>query len=198
MTGPSTEALLQRQARLQAEAADVLDDLDLIGVLEAAGAPHQVGSVAHGLMIWRDIDVTVVCDRLDVPSVMQIGSHLAGHQRVRSIQFRNDTGDWNTHSDAYPDGLYLGVEYVGEHRWELDLWFVDEPDRQPDLEHVAWIAERMTHEHRATILTIKHAWHRRAEYGETVSSYDVYAAVLDGGIGSLEGFDALIEQRRTR
>jgi hypothetical protein len=60
-------------------------------------------------MVWRDLDVIVVCPRLDVDAVVQVGSRFALHPRIREVVFRNDTGVWNTNTNpTYPDGLYLG------------------------------------------------------------------------------------------
>ena len=51
---------------LVAAAAAVRADLALDDVLGALGEPHLVGSAALGLMVWPDLDITVVCDALDV------------------------------------------------------------------------------------------------------------------------------------
>ena len=56
-----SDELFERQLRLQSEAATVLADLRLLDVLRVAGEPKLVGSLATGLMVWRDIDITVAC-----------------------------------------------------------------------------------------------------------------------------------------
>ncbi len=56
----SAEALLRRQDALQAEAARVVDELKLLELLGRVGAAEQHGSSVSGLMIWRDIDFTVI------------------------------------------------------------------------------------------------------------------------------------------
>ena len=177
--------LFERQLRLQSEAAGVILDLRLFDVLKAAGIPNPVGSLATGLMVWRDIDFTVVCDRLDVGVVTDIAASLAIHPHVRSVEFRNDSGHWNQEESAYPDGLFLGIEYVTDEVWELDIGFVDEPDRQPDLAHVSEFSRRLTQTHREAILTIKHALHGQPGY----SSHRIYEAVVDNGITSVEEYE---------
>lgn len=62
------EDLYQRQAALQAEAETVEADLGLIELLSSVGRPVRVGSVALGLMVWRDLDLTVICSELDPES----------------------------------------------------------------------------------------------------------------------------------
>ena len=97
--------LWQRQRELQLEAATVSGDLQLDDLLARLGEPVPVGSVALGLMVWRDLDITVVCPSLDVAAAIGAAAHFATHARVWQVQFRNDTGLLNT-DPAYPDGLY--------------------------------------------------------------------------------------------
>ena len=54
------EELLRRQEELQAEARQVIGDLDLLGVLGRAGNARHIGSFVTGLMVWRDLDLQVL------------------------------------------------------------------------------------------------------------------------------------------
>ena len=54
-------ALLRRAAELEAEASAVVARLDLLGMLQALGDPEVIGSAVSGLMVWRDIDISVRC-----------------------------------------------------------------------------------------------------------------------------------------
>ena len=186
------EELLQRQDELQSEADEVSADLALEEALARFGEPVRVGSAALGLMIHRDLDVTVVCPRLDaatLEAVAQLGARLAVLPNIRQVQFRDDTGRWNT-DPAYPDGVYLGLRYRTQHglEWNLDIWFVDEPDRQPDLDHVRTLPARLTSETRVAILGIKEAM-AGSERVTRVRGYDVYRAVLDDGVRTPEEFE---------
>ncbi len=191
------EDLLDRQSRLQVEAARVIQDVGLRELLATIGEPVQVGSVALGLMVWRDIDLTVLCPRLDLELVFGLGASIAVHPRVRGLQFRNDTGHWNQ-DPLYPDGLFWGVEYRGEdgETWEMDIWFIHENDRQPDMQHLEEFLPRLTDETRLAILTIKDVWRRTPLYGREVSSYDCYTAVLDHGVRTIEEFQTFLDSRR--
>lgn len=176
---------MARQDALQVEASVVHDDLGL-GRLARWGEPVRVGSAALGLMVRRDLDVTVVCARLDAATaegVAVLGAEMFRHPRVRSVQLRDDTERWNT-DPAYPDGIYLGLRYrtVDQHDWSLDVWFIDEPDRQPDLAHLRTIPPRLTEETRRAILTIKQASVDTPSPGPTVSGHEVSTAVLDDGV----------------
>jgi hypothetical protein len=177
----SDEALFARQAALQAEAADVIADLDLFALLRTVGHPTHTGSSALGLMVRRDIDATTVCPTLDPVPIFDLGRSLAIHPRVRRVTFRDDTGRWR--DPRYPDGLYWLVEYVADPdvEWTLDLWFLDDGTTQFDLEHVLTLPPRLTPEARATILRIKEAIAADPS-GPKGPSYEIYEAVLDHGV----------------
>jgi hypothetical protein len=182
--------LLARQRALQAEAEQVRAQLDLARVLGAAGDPVLVGSAALGLMAWRDIDMTVVCPSLDPGQVIAVAAELAAHQNVQAMQYRDDSGRWNQDPLKYPDGLYIGLRYHPPvlPEWKLDLWFVDDPARQPDLAHLRTLPRRLTDDARLVILRIKTLWSARPEYGVSVRSWDIYTAVLDHDVRDTDQF----------
>lgn len=189
--------LLRHQEELQREADHVAADLRLDDLLAPLGRPVRVGSSAMGLMVWRDLDVTVVCPSLSIQEVASVGARLGEHPRVRQVVFRNDTGAWNT-DPGYPDGLYLGPSYRGPsgHDWKIDIWFIAEPERQPDLAHLTWIPAQLDRQRRTAILRIKALWAARPEYGRAVTSFDIYQAVLRESVSTPEEFDGWLSARR--
>lgn len=186
-----TEALVARQQRLQDEASDLRVELGLDAILGAIGEPVVVGSAALGLMTWRDLDITVVCEQLDIHAVLDANNQIGALPQVREVRFRDDTGRWNT-DPTYPDGFFLGIACTARTGkvWSIDLWFVDEPDRQPDLAHLASLPPRLDDDTRTAILTIKDVWCTSPAYGSEVTSHEIYEAVLDHGVRTLDGFAA--------
>jgi hypothetical protein len=75
--------LVRRQDELQAEAATVRTELELDEHLSRHGHVVPVGSAALGLMVWRDLDLTVICGQLDAEAVAMTGARLAAHPQVR-------------------------------------------------------------------------------------------------------------------
>ncbi|MEU4573140.1 hypothetical protein ACBI99_01345 [Nonomuraea sp. ATR24] len=186
-----TGELLREQRELQAAADAAYDDLGLAAALGKIGAPARVGSAALGLMVTRDLDIDVTCAALDehtIADISRLGAGLVLHPRVRQVQIRDDTGAWNV-DPLYPDGVYLGVHYRAPdgNDWNLDVWFIDQPDRQPSTVHLRTLRPRLTDESRAAILLIKRALAARG--GPRVSSYDIYTAVLDDGVRTPDEFD---------
>lgn len=184
------DMILQRQEGLQQEADAVLQELKLWERLSEQGTPVRVGSSALGLMVWRDLDLTVICPALSLERLAPLYAALMQEEGVRQVRFRNDTGRFNT-DPRYPDGLYLALDYEREEGkvWNVDIWFVDEPDQQPDLKHLRELPPLLTKKKRVAILRIKQEWAGRPEYRKTVTSYQIYDAVLHHGIETPEAFD---------
>jgi hypothetical protein len=160
----------------------------VLRLLSDLGRPVRTGGAALGLMVARDIDITTLCPALDPFVIFDGVRALASHPRVRRLAFRNDTGRWKV-DPAYPDGLYWMVEYVTDAGavWSLDLWFLLDGTTQFDLEHMRTLPPRLTSETRLAILLIKEAL-QGPPGGQRVRGYEVYEAVLDHGVRTLDEF----------
>ena len=188
--------LLDDQRLLEKEADQVVELLQLEALLSNIGRPIRVGSSAMGLMVRRDIDMTVVCEDLSPATraaFIQTGAKLMLMDRhVVSVRFRNDTGAWNTDPASYPDGLYLGVSIRTDegNDWTLDIWAVDQPERQPDLNHLRTLLPRLDDDRRKAILLIKQALaaEQSCSSERKIPSAYVYDAVVEDGVGSVEQF----------
>jgi hypothetical protein len=187
--------LLDDQKLLQKEADRIVELLQLEALLSKIGKPIRVGSSAMGLMVRRDIDITVVCKDLSAETraaFSQVGAKLMLMDRhVASVRFRNETGAWNGDPAFYPDGLYLGVSARGNDGidWTLDIWTVDQPDRQPDLNHLRTLLPRLDDDRRKTILLIKQALVEKPDWSEgNIPSAHVYDAVLEHGVSTVSQF----------
>lgn len=183
------------QAHLQERALEVRRWLDIDQLLVPLGTVTLVGSAALGVMVARDIDLTVTVPRLNsdlLRDAASVAATLSLDARVREVIFRNDTGQWNTDPD-YPDGLYLRAECRddADELWTLDIWFVDDPSRQPDLHHVRLLGPLITLTTQVSILEIKRATRGRRRDGTRLPSFDIYQAVLYRGVRTPEEFEAL-------
>lgn len=189
--------LLQRQDALQAEAEEVLADLDLPALLARAGRPVRVGSSVLGLMTWRDIDFNVLCRDLDADRAFETIRPLAAHPRIKQLCYSNNRGRFNATGLPQDEGYYWGMRYhtdAGDD-WQLDLWFLPETAPRPEFAHLEQIPPRLTAETRLAILWIKDVWHRRSAYRGRVLSVDIYDAVLEHGARTPEDFDEYLRQR---
>src|SRR5215213_1543087 len=98
--------LLRRQDALQAQAAAVLADLDLIDLLSPHGQVTLVGSAATGLMVQSDIDICVVPAAWSTDAAFLAARPLASHPRVQKLQFWNETGTFTP--EGLAEGYYWG------------------------------------------------------------------------------------------
>lgn len=188
--------LLVTQSQLQAEADALVEALDLTAELAQLGQPTRVGSSALGLMVRRDIDITVSCKKLDAATLAafaQLGARLMQRtDLVLGVRFRNDAGSWNVEPERYPDGLYLGlsVRTAAGVNWTFDIWLVDQPERQPDLAHLRTLLPRLTDTSRLAILGIKQVLANGDAADGNIPSALAYEAVLDHGVLNVAAFRA--------
>lgn len=199
LSADETEALLRRQVVLQEEAAAVLTELDLIACLSSVGSVRQIGSSALGLMVWRDIDLSVSGSSLTIERAMDAMRPLFAHSRVKQVRYTNETGGYNPTGLAVYERFYFKVFFDTQagNEWKLDIsfWMAEGPHPEPI--HEA-IARDLTPETRLAILWIKEVWHRLPSYRNGVYSTDIYEAVLRHDIRTPAQFNGyLLAQGKT-
>jgi hypothetical protein len=189
--------LLQRQNLLQAEARQVLADLDLMTALSRLGHAEHIGSSVSGLMVWRDLDVGVRCPQPTADCVFETLRPIITHPRVHEVLYREQAGPRSPSGQAADQRYYFVVRYVTAegHPWKIDIsvWLTDAPRNQ--LGHLDYLARHLTDETRLAILWIKDVWHRRTTYPDEVSGTDIYAAVIDHGVRTPEQFATYLQER---
>ncbi len=189
--------LLERQDMLQAEAWRTLDALDLAAALASIGPMEVIGSLATGLMVWRDIDLLVIAPGLSASVAHEAMARYFGHPKIGAIRYRYDHAAQNPANDPNDDRYYYALFYQsdGGHEWKIDIsiWIADPPhvERLPPSSLIA----RLNDETRLAILWIKDHWFARPEYRMTVYSVDIYDAVLDHGVRTPEEFAAYLRER---
>ncbi len=195
-TQPSEQAeqLLRRQHALQEEARTILKELDLINMLRAGGILRVMGSFAAGLMVWRDLDLSVSSPGLSIERAYEIMYPLFIHPRVKQIRYLHQSGDFK---ESGLDERYFFMVYYDLHaqaEWKLDISFWLAEGIRPEPRQDA-IEQQLTPDTRLTILQIKDAWYQHPAYRTRVSSTDIYDAVLQHGVRTLTEFDLYLVQR---
>src|ERR1043166_3180610 len=175
--------------------ADAILRSGLQTILGRYGEAHIIGSYALGLMTWRDPDIHIVREDLDVAAFFDLGGAIAALLQPRRMHFRDES---IVGTPGLPAGYYWGI-YLGDERagaWKIDIW---QTNRQA-FEHVRRFGDdlsaRLTDENRAVILAIKTACWRHPEYRRGFTSTDVYEAVLDRGVGDVSAFWEDLRQRK--
>ena len=180
--------------QLRAEADEILRS-GLFSILHRHGEVHLLGSYALGLMTWRDLDIHVIREDLDVRLFFDLGGEIADLLKPHRVHFRDES---SVATPSLPRGYYWGI-YLGDERsgaWKIDIW---QTNRQA-FERVHAFAEdlsaRLNPENRAAILEIKAACWQHPQYRRGFTSADVYAAVLDRGVCDVPGFWAHLRKTK--
>jgi len=183
---------LKIQEDLQREAYEVLEKLDLLNILSTYGKPDIVGSLATGLMTWRDVDLEVVGEINEDKywEVVKKIFHTPDYKRTFVIDFRNSVNP-NT-----PKGLHICItDYdfkKDRNLWKVDIWFVD---RKPGEETFnEWIKDKITDNNKPFLLSLKKEARKYPKYGKDIFSVDVYKAVIEEDAKNIEDFKRYLQK----
>jgi hypothetical protein len=195
---PAYAASLFRRAKaLQTEAEEVMRTLEVMTMLGVLGHPEQIGSSVSGLMVWRDIDVTVRCKDVTLERVWNALRPLLINPRITRLSYSNETGARSPSGEPADQRFYFVIHYEPARgtEWKIDIsvWTSDAP--RPHLAQVTEFERRLTRETRLAILWIKDVWHRLPVYPYEVGGVEVYDAVLEHGARSPDDFDLYLRER---
>jgi hypothetical protein len=175
------DALLARQADLQREAASFVRELGILETLGRAGRVLPLGSAVTGLMVWRDVDFGVDAPSLTADAAWETMRPVLG--RCASLHYANDHAERRHY-------FVMAIE-----GWKVDvsLWFAGVPPAVEAFQ--AELPARLTQESRLAILRLKDFWHRLPHYPEIVSAWEIYDAVLNHEVRTLDELDAFLAAR---
>jgi hypothetical protein len=191
LTAERGEALLRQQAALQAEAREVVTTLGIPDLLARAGMVTEHGSSVSGLMVWRDLDFAVTSPGLTAARAFEVLLPLLSHPQTARVRYANETGPRIYLGKPENERIFFMVYYdhANGATWKIDISFWLYPEPRDEREATLRIASRLTDETRVAILWLKSHWHDLPAYPAQVSSVDIYTAVLDHGVRSLDDFD---------
>jgi hypothetical protein len=184
------EELSARQAALQAEAAAVLADLDLAGIVADIGRLLLTGSYVSGLMSWPDLDVMVHVGPGFAPrDVLRLLQRIVDHPGVVGFEYHDERGPRSPTGTTRDERYHVPITLSRDSRlWRVDLtlWLND-----PHANLTAWheaLRERITTDQRRAVLRIKDVWHRLPSYPDRVGGVQIYTAVIEDGVRTPDQF----------
>ncbi len=181
--------------QIKEEADDILYSQGLFAILSKYGVPHITGSYSLNLMTWRDLDIYIQNENMSEAEFFQLGAEINKKYNPVKMSYRNER---ITQTKGLPPGLYWGV-YSGNERngaWKIDIWAVDENECRRLLKFCDDIAAKLTLFTKQIILTIKSSCWQDPEYRRSYTSNDIYKAVLDNEVTSLEEFRSYLERNQ--
>jgi hypothetical protein len=189
-TPASDQELFARQAALQAEATQVLGELDLDRLFADVGPVVVVGSYLSGLMCWRDLDLCLLagvdCSPSDVLELLKRVVELPGFV---GFSYRDERGERCPTGEARDERYHVPFDLdIGHGRWRIDLsvWLCDLHAHVADW-HTE-LRDTITDAQRLAVLRIKDIWRRLPSYPDEVSGWEIYTAVLGEGVRTPEQF----------
>ena len=188
------ENLFQTDIILRAEARDLLDNRGLRKLIEEYASLHIMGSYTLELMVWRDLDLAMDAPSITISEFFELGNRIALLLNPWKMFFTDN----RTHDGGrYPKGLYWGIRLGDIERgaWKIDLWAFNSQDCAAKVQERDALKSRLTEQNRVPILEIKSKIWNDPRYRDTVTSQDVYDAVLDYGIQTVDEFWEYIEKR---
>ena len=191
----STESLLRANEALRKEADDIMVRRGLLRVLRDYGKPHVVGSYSLQTMVWRDLDLYLETDAISETRFLELGAQLVSMLNPTKMSFRSTRA---VSIQGLPTGLYWGVyeNDRSERGWKIDIWAIDSMQCEKLIQFQESIRARITETALLKILSIKSQVWRDPEYRRSFIALDVYSAVLDHGVGDINGFRSYLERRK--
>jgi hypothetical protein len=196
--GPASDhELAARQSALQAEAAQLLEELDRSEIFSDIGPVEVTGSYLSNLMCWRDLDVMLlVGPDYTPPDVLSLIARVVELPGVVGFDYRDER------ADRSPTGLVREERYhvpfllkrgAGIWRLDLTLWLHDLHEN-----NTAWhkaLRDSITDEQRAAVLRIKDVWFRHPSYPDQIGGFEIYTAVIEEGVRTPERFRVWLASR---
>jgi hypothetical protein len=168
------------------EADEILYGLGLFDILGKYGNPQVSGSYLLKLMTWRDLDIYLESNSIGTEAFFELGKEISTKLNPSKMSFRNELIGKTPH---LPKGLYWGVHTnFLEQKWKIDIWAIDSKEVKKKQSEVEEIQFKIDHSKRQLILELKSRVHSNSLYRKTFFSIDVYDAVLNDEITSLEQF----------
>jgi hypothetical protein len=175
------QALLVRQAALQREAEGFVRELGLVELFGRAGRVLQLGSAVTGLMVWRDLDFGVDAPGLTADAAWETMRPML--PQCSSLRYKNDL----------EERRHYFVMRLEDWKVDVSLWFAGMPPLVAPFQ--AELLARLTEESRLAILRLKDVWHRLPHYPEIVSAWEIYDAVLNHEVQTLDELDDFLAAR---
>ena len=183
--------VLEKQDALQSEATEILNKLNLLDFLSKFGNAKVIGSVALGLMTWRDIDIDMVVDELKEEDYFQVAQYLFSNPEVkRLILSDNRVLSEKLKAQGIPESMYLGVfvKANGDDEWKIDIRFVKDSLVRAE-KYIDEIKSKLNDENKKIILEIKNVICAHPKYiNKEIFGVDIYNSVLEGKVKNLDEF----------
>ncbi len=136
------------QEELQIEAIGIIDELGILELLNNFGDAKIVGSVAHKLIVKKDIDIHLLTER----DLLEITFLVLNFLRNKNSKFEIYYEDFRDQKSS----MFIGIkDYPGTtYNWYIDIWITSDK-KYTGFDQVEYFENFLTRKQRKTILLIK-------------------------------------------
>ena len=179
--------LIEQENQLRKEADVILYDKQIESILAKYGKVQVQGSYYLQLMTWRDLDFYVQNDEISINDCFDLAKELATALNPFKLSFKNNVLQSVRNE---PDGIYFGLKtkIVDEFIWKLDIWILDTKQFNEKFNICEHISSLLNPENRKIILEIKNELCHHPDYRDSITSFDIYTAVLKESVKDINQF----------
>jgi len=179
--------LIEQENQLRKEADVILYDKQIESILAKYGKVQVQGSYYLQLMTWRDLDFYVQNDEMSINDCFDLAKELAVALNPIKLSYKNNLLQSVKNE---PDGIYFGIKtkIVDEFVWKLDIWILDTKQFNEKFGVCEHILPLLTPENRKIILKIKNELCHHPDYRDSITSFDIYNAVLKESVKDINQF----------
>ena len=194
MSEMTDQELIRRAHDLRKEASQLLYREGLFPLVAAVGPASIRGSFALDLMTWPDIDLSVLLPHeKDISTFFSLGKEIATQFHTVKMSFSNQ---FIRPDVPFDHGLYWGIRILyNDNQWKIDLWGYGEDAYRADSTAYEELSKKLQKADRISILRIKNEVRKRPEYRINISSIDIYEAIAQYNVKTVEEFDAWCSSR---
>lgn len=181
---------------LKGEADHILYELGFLHRLNRFGSTVVSGSYFLEVMTWRDLDLylAVDADEMDEAAFFDLGKEIVTCIHPSKMNYRHTYGGQSRH---LPQGYYWGCyAQIQSYDWKVDVWAISPEETARKQQKLHDIKTNMNDMQRLAIMQIKHSLHHHPLYRKHFFSLDIYNAVLEDRVDSVDGFRKWLQQHR--
>lgn len=178
----------------RAEAEWLLHHCGLWDALSQCGRVHPVGSYRMDMMVWNDLDLDVENENMTREKLYRLTSFILEAFRPIWYEAKEVVGE-----DGKTVWFHGFETMITGELWNVDIWFFDREKIAEAARYCDGVVCGTSPEQKQHILAIKQALIRRGLYAfDQYRSMDVYKAVMDMGVTSVEEFLARYDVSQDR
>ncbi len=183
-------SLIKNSQNLCDTANKILKQTKAVEIFSQLGQVEVIGSLKLGLMYRRDLDLLVISDKIEKTKALEITKEFLDSGKFRTVAL----ADYQTYPGFdMPLGFYWELVVIeDDQEWKFDVWYLEPRERYTKLvlDSIKKFEQLLTQnpEKAEIILKIKEAYFDGIKYKDKVKSFDIYTAVLEKGVTSVEEF----------